>query len=92
MNEIVNEVKFPSMTFGYDSNDDLKLITIGGDRRYVLDEGVKRDECTKFLPTEIHVVELQCSSCWESFNIETFGDNEFLMPRFCPWCGREVEQ
>lgn len=92
MNEIVNEVKISSMTFGYDSNDDLKMITIDGDHRYVLDDGIRRAEHTKLLPTETRVIEFQCSSCWESFNLEVFGDNETPMPRFCPWCGREVSE
>ena len=91
MNEIMNEIKFPSMTFGYDVKDNLELITIDGEQ-FVHRSSIGRIvEHTKLLPTETRVVEFQCSSCWESFNLEVFGDNETPMPRFCPWCGREVE-
>ena len=93
MNEIVNEVSLPSMRFGYDSEDILTLITIEGDHRYVLDDGIGRDaERTRLLPIETRAVELQCSSCRESFSIEAFGGDEPAMPRYCPWCGREVER
>ena len=92
MNEIMNEIKFPSMEFGYDARDNLELITIDGEQ-FVRRSSIGRiAEHTKLLPTEMRVVELQCSSCCESFYIESFGDNEILKPRFCPWCGREVER
>ena len=39
--------------------------------------------------------DLQCSECgcalW-GFQIDMAGEGVITKPRFCPWCGREVEQ
>ena len=91
MTEIVKEINVSPMTFCYDANDNLELITIGK-LQFVNKNSIRHADHTKLLPTEMRVVEFQCSSCWESFNIEVSGDNKTPTPRFCPWCGREVER
>ena len=82
MSEPTHEVAISPMTFLYDNDGNLEQITVDGEQ-FTRKAGKR----TVLRVIELCTTEYYCTACNGYFDVDT--DEK---PRFCPWCGREVEQ